>query len=177
VHPDPRMSRSVTLGCDGRRPKALTRSEIMSRIKGRDTSPELILRRLLFGNGWRYRVNFRTLAGKVDIAFPGMKVAVQIDGCFWHGCPWHGVMPRNNRSFWKATRSETGEATALCRLEAASRLGACNRVGSERCCLKGGEDALLICGTEAGNPGQGASLARRLMASPGANVGGVQGSP
>lgn len=50
--------------------------------------------------GLRFRVGFVTPSGRVDIAFPALKVAIQVDGCFWHACPWHCVMPKNNRRFW-----------------------------------------------------------------------------
>ncbi len=58
------------------------------------------MRALLYRRGWRYRVNWRAPGGRVDIAFPGMRVAILIDGCFWHGCPRHGVQPKSNREFW-----------------------------------------------------------------------------
>src|SRR6185436_9673934 len=82
------------------RKRALTRSEIMSRIKGRDTQPELVIRRLLFAAGWRFRVHYQTAGGRVDIAFPRLQVAILIDGCFWHGCRYHGVKPKTNVEFW-----------------------------------------------------------------------------
>lgn len=78
----------------------LQRSRCMSRIRGRDTKPEIMLRKVLWGRGYRYRVNSR-LPGRPDIIFPGRKVAVFVDGCFWHGCPEHRVMPRQNAEFWK----------------------------------------------------------------------------
>lgn len=78
----------------------LTRSEQMSRIRGRDTSPELLLRHALRALGLRYRVNYRTPAGRADVAFPGLRLAVQVDGCFWHGCPAHYVRPRGPARFW-----------------------------------------------------------------------------
>lgn len=81
---------------------ALTRSEIMSRIGSRDTGPELALRRSLFRLGLRYRIHRRIGdAGRVDIAFVGLKIAVLIDGCFWHGCPRHGTEPKTHSVFWK----------------------------------------------------------------------------
>lgn len=82
-----------------RRP--LTRSEVMSRIRGRDTGPELALRRRLWAMGIRYRVNLRWEGICVDIAIPSKKMAVFIDGCFWHGCPAHGVRPKTNVEFWR----------------------------------------------------------------------------
>jgi DNA mismatch endonuclease, patch repair protein len=81
---------------------ALTRSEQMSRIRGRDTSPEMLLRRALFALGLRYRVHYRTPSGRADVTFLSAKVAVEIDGCFWHGCPDHYVRPRGSARFWAA---------------------------------------------------------------------------
>ena len=79
---------------------AKTRSEMMSRIKGRDTKPELRLRSALWAAGLRYRKHHATLAGRPDVVFPGPKVAVFIDGGFWHGCPKHYVRPRSREQFW-----------------------------------------------------------------------------
>lgn len=79
---------------------ALDRSQQMSRIRGSDTKPELILRKLLWRSGLRYRLHARTPVGRPDIVFPGKKVAVFVDGCFWHGCPDHYVRPRSSEAFW-----------------------------------------------------------------------------
>jgi DNA mismatch endonuclease (patch repair protein) len=71
----------------------------------RDTQPELRLRSALHGLGLRYRVHLAPLGGvrrKADVAFPRQKVAVFVDGCFWHWCPEHGTLPRANRSWWEA---------------------------------------------------------------------------
>jgi len=88
--------------------KRRLRSENMAAIRGRDTTPELLLRRALWARGHRYRVNYRTTVGKVDIAFPRNKVAVLVDGCFWHGCPEHYVPPRSRADFWgKKLRANT----------------------------------------------------------------------
>lgn len=76
-----------------------TRSEIMSRIRSRDTAPELKLRRALWAAGLRYRLKTR-LPGQPDIVFPGAKVAVFVDGCFWHGCPMHYSGPSTRSEFW-----------------------------------------------------------------------------
>jgi DNA mismatch endonuclease (patch repair protein) len=78
----------------------LSRSEQMARIRGRDTTPELMLRRLLWRVGLRYRLHAKTPAGRPDIIFPGARVAVFVDGCFWHGCPDHYVRPRSSGDFW-----------------------------------------------------------------------------
>ena len=76
----------------------------MSPLARRDTTPELALRRVLHRRGLRYRVHRRPLpdlARQADIVFPGTKVAVFVDGCFWHGCPEHGRRAhRTNGWFW-----------------------------------------------------------------------------
>lgn len=77
----------------------------MSRQASRDTRVELVLRRLLHGMGLRYRVHRRplgTMRREADIVFGPTRVAVFVDGCFWHGCPDHGTWPKNNASFWRA---------------------------------------------------------------------------
>ena len=69
----------------------------------RDTSPEMALRRELFRRGLRYRVD-RPLDGRrrrrADLTFVAARVAVFVDGCFWHGCPEHGTAPRANAEWW-----------------------------------------------------------------------------
>lgn len=75
----------------------------MQANKGRDTTPELLIRRLLHAGGFRYRVNFRplaTLRRTADIVFTRARLAVFIDGCFWHGCPVHYKRPGINRDYW-----------------------------------------------------------------------------
>jgi DNA mismatch endonuclease, patch repair protein len=71
--------------------------------RGRDTGPELAVRRALHAMGLRYRVDHPLpfdRRRRADIAFTRAKVAVFIDGCFWHGCPEHGTTPRTNSRFW-----------------------------------------------------------------------------
>ena len=84
------------------------RSYCMSRIRGRDTKPELLLRTALWAAGLRYRLANR-LPGKPDIVFPGRRVAVFVDGCFWHGCPEHYKRPFSNTEFWDAKISGNRE--------------------------------------------------------------------
>ena len=78
----------------------------MRSIRRRDTTPELQIRALLHRLGLRYRVDYRVgtrrSAPRPDIAFTRAKVAVFIDGCFWHSCPEHATMPKANREFWEA---------------------------------------------------------------------------
>jgi DNA mismatch endonuclease (patch repair protein) len=78
-----------------------SRSEVMARITGKDTRPELAFRRGLFRRGRRFRIHFHVHGiCRVDVAFPRQRVAIQIDGCFWHGCPIHAVRPKTNSAFW-----------------------------------------------------------------------------
>jgi DNA mismatch endonuclease, patch repair protein len=90
----------------------LTRSEQMARIRGTNTSPELTLRRALWARGLRYRLHARTPAGKPDVVFSASRVAVFIDGCFWHGCPLHYARPRSREDFWSAKLVENVERDA-----------------------------------------------------------------
>ena len=75
------------------------RSYCMSQIRRRDTKPEMAIRRSLWRLGVRYRVKNK-LAGKPDIVFPGKKLCIFIDGCFWHKCPDHFQTPKTNTDFW-----------------------------------------------------------------------------
>ena len=75
----------------------------MQRQATRDTQPELELRRLLHRMGYRYRVDYPLPVGRrrrADVAFPARRVAVFIDGCFWHACPEHATWPANNEGWW-----------------------------------------------------------------------------
>lgn len=72
--------------------------------RSRDTGPELAIRRLLHSAGFRYRVNFSPLPGRritADVAFTRQRIAVFVDGCFWHGCPEHFVEPKSNVDYWR----------------------------------------------------------------------------
>ncbi|MEM0134979.1 MAG: very short patch repair endonuclease [Thermoplasmatales archaeon] len=74
------------------------RSWVMSRIKGRNTFPEVKLRSELWRKGLRFRIHYGP--EKIDIAFPSAKIAVFVDGCFWHKCPIHFRMPKSNLDYW-----------------------------------------------------------------------------
>jgi DNA mismatch endonuclease (patch repair protein) len=79
----------------------MDRSENMSRIRGRDTSPEVRLRHAVWRLGLRYRLNQRVVGVRPDFVVPRLKLAVFVDGCFWHGCPEHYVRPRSSTAdFW-----------------------------------------------------------------------------
>ena len=76
----------------------------MSRQARKDTGPELALRRLLHADGFRFRVGLPVPGMKrrtIDIAFTAVKVAVFVDGCFWHGCPLHATWPHANAAWWR----------------------------------------------------------------------------
>ena len=78
------------------------RSYNMSRIKGKNTKPELLVRKWLWSEGYRYRLHRKDLPGKPDIVFPGRKKAIFVHGCFWHkhDCKYF-KWPRSNEEFWK----------------------------------------------------------------------------
>jgi DNA mismatch endonuclease, patch repair protein len=78
------------------------RSQIMSKITGKNTKPELIIRKLLFSEGYRYRLHRKNLPGNPDIVFPGRKKVIFINGCFWHqhNCK-RAALPETNKSFWQ----------------------------------------------------------------------------
>lgn len=76
----------------------------MRNTRPRDTTPELKLRRALHARGLRYRVNSRPepdLRTKADVVFSRARVAIYVDGCFWHACPEHGNLPKANREWWR----------------------------------------------------------------------------
>lgn len=72
----------------------------MSKIRGRNTRPEIALRHALWAMGIRYRLK-STLPGKPDIVVTKYKTAIFVDGCFWHHCPIHGHFPSSNKQFWR----------------------------------------------------------------------------
>ena len=79
------------------------RSYNMSRIKGKDTKPEEVVRKYLFSKGFRYRKNDKRLPGTPDIVLPQYKTVIFVNGCFWHGhknCKYF-VWPKTNTDFWK----------------------------------------------------------------------------
>lgn len=112
---------------------ALSRPQIMSRIRGSDTAPERLFRGLLTERFVRYRLNVAALPGKPDVVVGRLKIAVFIDGCFWHGhkCRW-GRRPKSNRAFWdeKIDANRRRDARAGGRLRGMGysvyRLATCN---------------------------------------------------
>ena len=80
----------------------LTRSEIMSRVRGKDTKPEMTVRRGLHARGYRFRLQAKKLPGKPDLVLPKWQVAIQVHGCFWHGHEGCGRVPKSRTEFWTA---------------------------------------------------------------------------
>ncbi|MBR0437542.1 MAG: DNA mismatch endonuclease Vsr [Clostridia bacterium] len=81
-----------------------SRSFNMSQIKGKDTKPEVVVRKFLFSKGLRYRKNYNKLPGHPDVVFPKYRTVVFINGCFWHGhqdCKY-SRLPHTNKDFWEA---------------------------------------------------------------------------
>ncbi|WP_232818711.1 very short patch repair endonuclease [Exiguobacterium flavidum] len=78
-----------------------SKNKTLSRVRGKDTKMEVKVRQELWRRGLRYRKNYRKLLGTPDIAFPGLRMVVFLDSCFWHGCPVHYKEPKSNVEFWR----------------------------------------------------------------------------
>ncbi|WP_419904854.1 very short patch repair endonuclease [Kiloniella sp.] len=114
------------------------RSKMMSGIRGKDTKPEMIIRRALFKRGFRYRLHVKNLPGKPDIVFPKYKSVILVNGCFWHGHNCHLFkLPRSRPEFWnrKIKDTQRRDKTQVKKLET---LGWRICIIWE-CCLKGRE--------------------------------------
>lgn len=97
-----------------------TRSRMMSGIRGKDTAPELLLRRRLHRAGFRFRLHGAGLRGRPDIVLSGRRIAIFVHGCFWHrheGCHWCST-PASNTDFWSAKfdRNQERDAEVLAAL-------------------------------------------------------------
>ncbi|PKM07165.1 MAG: very short patch repair endonuclease [Gammaproteobacteria bacterium HGW-Gammaproteobacteria-4] len=85
-------------------PSSPETSRRMAKVRQKGTDAEIALRSELYRRGLRYRVDYEVLKKPcrvADVAFPGLKIAVFVDGCFWHGCPKHGTWPKQNAEFWR----------------------------------------------------------------------------
>ena len=96
----------------------------MARVRQKNTDAEIALRRELFRKGLRYRINFEVSKKPrrtADIAFPSLKIAIFVDGCFWHGCPIHASWPKQNAELWrrKIEANRARDIDTNIRLEAA----------------------------------------------------------
>jgi DNA mismatch endonuclease (patch repair protein) len=98
------------------------RSAVMRRVKGKDTAPELRVRKALTRLGLRYRLHRADLPGKPDIVMPGRRLAIFVHGCFWHGhsCARGARVPKANRDYWlgKVGRNRARDDTHRAALEA-----------------------------------------------------------
>lgn len=86
----------------------------MSRIRGKNTKPEMVVRRLVHGLGYRFRLHRRGLPGTPDLVFVAMKKVINVHGCYWHmhSCRYGAVAPATNREFWAVKRLATTERDA-----------------------------------------------------------------
>ena len=98
------------------------RSAVMRRVKSRDTTPELKVRKALTALGARYRLHRADLPGKPDIVMPGRRLAIFVHGCFWHGhgCARGSRVPKDNRDYWvgKVARNRVRDGQARAALAA-----------------------------------------------------------
>jgi DNA mismatch endonuclease (patch repair protein) len=99
------------------------RSAVMRRVKGRDTTPEMKVRRALTRLGARYRLHRKDLPGSPDVVLPGRRLALLVHGCFWHGhdCARGARVPKANREYWtaKVSRNRARDARVQGELAAA----------------------------------------------------------
>lgn len=96
-------------------PPSAAKSAQMARVGSRDTAPELALRSELHRRGLRFRVDRAPVPGlrsRADVVFGPARVAVYVDGCFWHSCPEHGTRPKRNAAFWRQKLERNRERDA-----------------------------------------------------------------
>lgn len=85
-------------------PSSAEASRRMAKVRQKGTGAEMALRRELYRRGLRYRVDYEVLKKPrrvADVVFPSLRIAVFVDGCFWHGCPEHASWPKQNADFWR----------------------------------------------------------------------------
>ena len=120
----------------------------MSRVRGKDTKPELLVRQFLHANGYRFRLHRKDLPGRPDITLPRLRTVIFVHGCFWHrhgGCPYF-VVPKTRTDFWmeKIGRNVANDERQQAELRAA------------------GWRVLVVWECELRRPQRGATLARLL---------------
>ena len=99
-----------------------TRSRMMAGIRGKNTRPELLIRKALHARGFRYRIHCKDLPGNPDLCFPKYRAVIFVHGCFWHRCPKCDLpLPKSNVGFWeeKFRRNKERDAQKLVELEKA----------------------------------------------------------
>jgi DNA mismatch endonuclease, patch repair protein len=98
-----------------------TRSRMMRAVKGKDTMPEMAVRRLVHSMGYRYRLHRKNLPGKPDLVFPRLRRVIFVHGCFWHGhdCTRGARMPKANQAYWqsKICRNSLRDAKSIAALQ------------------------------------------------------------
>lgn len=101
---------------------AMNRSQVMAAVKSKNTKPEMVVRKLVHGMGYRYRLHYAKLPGKPDLVFPSRKKVIFVHGCFWHQhtCP-AADKPKSNTSYWlpKLERNRNRDIKNLAALKAA----------------------------------------------------------
>jgi len=135
-----------------------TRSRMMSAIRGKDTAPEMIVRRFLHRRGYRYRIHRSDLPGKPDLVLPRLKVCIFVHGCFWHrhpGCAF-AATPKTRPEFWnekfqknvmrdhsnvEALESAGWRVLIIWECELKKDLGALHLLEQELCLLEGGQSS------------------------------------
>ena len=97
------MSKDFSRDKRSPKPLNLSISRVMSANKAKNTKPEITLRKALWREGQKgYRVNWKNIPGRPDIAYPGKKIAIFVNGCYWHRCPKCNLpLPKTNTGFWK----------------------------------------------------------------------------
>ncbi len=97
------------------------RSRVMGRVKGKNTKPEMMVRRLAHALGYRFRLHRKDLPGSPDLVFPGRRKVIFVHGCFWHGhdCPRGSRQPKQNADYWRAkiARNVARDRQAVATLE------------------------------------------------------------
>jgi DNA mismatch endonuclease (patch repair protein) len=103
-------------------PPDSVRSRTMRAVRARDTAPEMAVRRMAHGLGYRFRLHRADLPGRPDLVFPGRRKAIFVHGCFWHGheCPRGARAPKTNEEYWrgKIARNVARDAASLLALDA-----------------------------------------------------------
>lgn len=98
------------------------RSRTMRAVKGKDTGPEMAVRRMAFQMGYRFRLHRKDLPGKPDLVFPKLHKVIFVHGCFWHGhdCARGARVPKTNAKYWrsKITRNRMRDAVSIAALKA-----------------------------------------------------------
>lgn len=98
-----------------------TRSRTMRAVKGKNTTPELVVRRLVRSMGYRYRLHRQNLPGKPDMVFPRLRKIIFVHGCFWHGhdCVRGARMPKANQDYWqkKISGNSSRDASSIAALQ------------------------------------------------------------